>query len=70
MSPIRHFRSNPAQRYDHYQELTGKIIAALEAGMVPWRRPWDKTACGGAMAPVNAATGHRYRGRCHLDDAR
>src|SRR5271166_5474661 len=55
-------RSSPAQRRDHYQELTDKIIAALEAGTAPWRRPWDKTACGGATAPVNAATGHRYRG--------
>ena len=59
---MRNFRSNPAQRRDHYQELTDKIIAALEAGTAPWRRPWDKNACGGATAPVNAATGHRYRG--------
>ncbi|HEY5206705.1 MAG TPA: ArdC family protein, partial [Roseiarcus sp.] len=59
---MRNFRSNPAQRRDHYQELTDKIIAALEAGAAPWRRPWDKTACGGATAPVNAATGHRYKG--------
>ncbi len=59
---MRNFRNSPAQRRDHYQELTDKIIAALEAGTAPWRRPWDKTACGGATAPVNAATGHRYRG--------
>jgi antirestriction protein ArdC len=59
---MRNFRSNPAQRRDHYQELTDKIIAALDAGTAPWRRPWDKTAAGGATAPVNAATGHRYRG--------
>ena len=59
---MRNFRSNPAQRRDHYQELTDKIIAALEAGTAPWRRPWDKAACGGATSPVNAATGHRYRG--------
>ena len=59
---MRNFRSSPAQRRDHYQELTDKIIAALDAGTVPWRRPWDKTAAGGATAPVNAATGHRYRG--------
>ena len=42
---MRNFRSNPAQRRDHYQELTDKIIAALEAGTAPWRRPWDKSAC-------------------------
>ena len=59
---MRNFRSNPAQRRDHYQELTDQIIAALEAGTAPWRRPWDKAAAGGATAPVNAATGHRYRG--------
>ena len=59
---MRNIRSNPAQRRDHYQELTDKIIAALDSGTAPWRRPWDKAACGGATAPVNAATGHRYRG--------
>jgi antirestriction protein ArdC len=59
---MRNFRSNPAQRRDHHQELTDKIIVALEAGTAPWRRPWDKTGCNGATAPVNAATGHRYRG--------
>ena len=36
---MRNFRSSPAQRRDHYQELTDKIIAALEAGTAPWRRP-------------------------------
>jgi antirestriction protein ArdC len=62
MSPMRNFRSNSVQRRDHYQELTDKIIAALEAGTAPWRRPWNPNACGGSTAPVNAATGHRYRG--------
>ena len=59
---MRNFRSSPAQRRDHYQELTDKIIAALEAGTAPWRRPWNPDACGGSTAPVNAASGHRYRG--------
>jgi antirestriction protein ArdC len=59
---MRHFRSNPAQRRDHYQELTDKIVAALEAGTAPWRRPWDPNACGASTTPVNAATGRRYRG--------
>jgi antirestriction protein ArdC len=59
---MRNFRSSPAQRRDQYQELTDKIIAALDSGTAPWRRPWDKAACGGATSPVNAATGHRYRG--------
>jgi antirestriction protein ArdC len=59
---MRRFHSNSAQRRDHYQELTDKIVAALEAGTVPWRRPWNPNACGGAAAPVNATTGRRYRG--------
>jgi antirestriction protein ArdC len=59
---MRNFHSNPAQRRDHHQELTDKIIVALEVGTAPWRRPWDKATCGGATPPVNAATGHRYRG--------
>jgi antirestriction protein ArdC len=59
---MQNLRSRPTQRRDHYQELTDKIIAALEAGVAPWRRPWDPNACDGSTMPVNVATGHRYRG--------
>jgi antirestriction protein ArdC len=59
---MRNHQSHPTQRRDHYQELTDKIIAALEAGVAPWRRPWDPNACGESTTPVNVATGHRYRG--------
>ena len=59
---MRNVQKSAAQRRDHYQELTDKIIAALEAGTAPWRRPWDCSAGGGATTPMNAATGHRYRG--------
>ena len=59
---MRNLRSHPTQRRDHYQELTNKIMAALEAGVAPWRRRWDPNACGGSTTPVNVATGHRYRG--------
>ena len=59
---MRNLRSHPTQRRDHYQELTERIVAALEAGVAPWRRPWDPNACGGSNMPVNVATGHRYRG--------
>lgn len=47
---------------DHYQEVTDQIIAALEAGTLPWRRPWDPDKAGGPAMPCNAATGQRYRG--------
>jgi len=54
-------RTNHVPR-DHYQEVTDRIIAALEAGTPPWRRPWDPDKAGGPAMPRNAATGHRYRG--------
>ena len=54
-------RSNRPPR-DHYQEVTDRIIAALEAGTPPWRRPWDPDKAGGPAMPRNAATGQRYRG--------
>ena len=47
---------------DHYQEVTDRIISALEAGTPPWRKPWDPDKAGGPAMPRNAATGHRYRG--------
>jgi antirestriction protein ArdC len=59
---MRNLRTHHTERRDHYQELTDKIVAALEAGVAPWRRPWDPNACGGSTTPVNAVTGHRYRG--------
>jgi antirestriction protein ArdC len=44
-----------------YQDITGKIIAELEQGRVPWVQPW-----AGAAAPLglpkNAATGRAYTG--------
>ena len=54
-------KSNRAPR-DHYQEVTDRIIAALEAGTPPWRKPWDPDKAGGPAMPCNAATGQRYRG--------
>lgn len=45
---------------DVYQSVTDRIIAALEAGTVPWRRPWRTRP--GAGIPVNARNGRPYRG--------
>ena len=52
--------SKPFPR-DHYTEVTNRIIAALEAGPPPWRRPWNPDNVG-ADVPRNGITGHRYRG--------
>ena len=60
---MKTFKSNTAvARRDHYQELTDTVVAALEAGTAPWRRPWDPDRAGGPATPVNAATARRYRG--------
>jgi len=60
-SDNRGSRTNRVPR-DHYQEVTDRIIAALEAGTPPWRRPWDPDKAGGPAMPRNASTGQRYRG--------
>lgn len=44
-----------AKAYDH---LADRVIAALEAGTAPWRRPWSSFA----VLPTNLKTGHRYTG--------
>ena len=38
--------------------ITEKIIAALEAGVVPWRKPW----AGGAASPQNLVSKRHYSG--------
>ncbi len=59
------FRADGKAEYtprDHYAEVTDRVIAALEAGTPPWRRPWDPDKAGGPSMPCNAVTGARYRG--------
>jgi antirestriction protein ArdC len=41
-----------------YEIITGRIVALLEAGTCPWRRPWATMP----LAPQNFATGAQYRG--------
>ena len=44
---------------DLYQEVTDRIIAAVESGTPPWVRPWSQTA---DSRPANAGTRRPYRG--------
>lgn len=62
MSNFKKHNAGSTTRRDYYQEVTDRIVAALEKGAAPWRRPWDPDKAGGPLAPVNAATGRRYRG--------
>ena len=46
-----------------YDEITGKIIAELEAGRVPWVQPWGTAAAKAPLAmPKNAVTARQYGG--------
>jgi len=46
---------------DVYQIVTDKIIGMLEAGVVPWRKPWSS-----AGLPRNLVTKKPYRGINHF----
>jgi antirestriction protein ArdC len=57
---LKHRNGKPfADRRDHYQEVTDKIIAALESGAKPWHQPWKSGSPG---MPINATTGRPYHG--------
>lgn len=45
---------------DLYQEVTDKLIAAIEAGTAPWQRPWQNVAAAGL--PMNGTTQRTYNG--------
>jgi antirestriction protein ArdC len=46
-----------------YDEITDKIIAELEAGRVPWVRPWGTAAAKAPLViPKNASTNRQYSG--------
>lgn len=47
-------------RFEIYQEVTDRIVAAIEAGTPPWRKPWTGSAPG--MAVPTRSTGEPYRG--------
>lgn len=53
------FKPDPSKRRDMYQEVTNKVIALLEQGVVPWEKPWHTTGGG---RPTNFFTGKGYRG--------
>lgn len=46
------------ERIDIYQTVTDKIIAMLENGVIPWRKPWT----GSAGMPKNLLSKKPYRG--------
>ena len=50
-------------RANLHDEITGKIIAELETGRVPWVQPWRSASTKAPLAmPSNGATGRHYSG--------
>lgn len=45
---------------DLYASITNRIVAALEAGDIPWQFPWKREP--GSVIPRNITTGRPYRG--------
>ena len=61
----RHDRTprSGSDRTNLYDEITGKIIAELEAGQLPWVQPWGSSAARAPLClPKNASTGRAYSG--------
>ena len=50
-----------SDRNSLYQQITGKIIAELEQGRVPWVQPWSGVSAPPGL-PKNAATSRAYSG--------
>ncbi|MDC9612887.1 zincin-like metallopeptidase domain-containing protein [Xenorhabdus khoisanae] len=56
-------QKKPEVEKDIYQQVTDKIIRALEQGTAPWKRPWRSAVKQyGGMLPMNALTGNHYNG--------
>ena len=47
---------------DVYQEVTNRIIEALEKGVIPWKKSWALSFNGNAGGYKNFITGKTYRG--------
>jgi antirestriction protein ArdC len=46
-----------------YQEVTSRIVAEMEAGVLPWAQPWASSGEGSPFArPANVSTGRPYSG--------
>lgn len=52
-------REDLKMKRDLYQTVTDKIVAQMEAGVLPWQKAWSSI---GSSVPMNATTGRAYSG--------
>ena len=50
-----------AEKISIYDQITDRIIAALEGGVIPWKKEW-RTSGKSAGLPYNLSSGKAYRG--------
>ncbi|KGT93878.1 DNA primase [Erwinia typographi] len=56
-------RKSQTNQVDLYQQVTDKIVASIELGVLPWRKPWrDSKRFAESPIPSNASTGRHYNG--------
>ncbi|OOS00900.1 antirestriction protein [Haemophilus paracuniculus] len=53
--------TQPTAKFDLYQNVTDRIVEALETGTAPWLKPWDTPACNLDL-PRNAVSNRLYSG--------
>ena len=56
----RKARKSTKPKVDPYQEITDRMIAAIEEGTAPWQKPWKVSPYGNT--PHNPVSGTVYRG--------
>ena len=56
--------STTGEKFNPYEAITDRIIAKLEAGVIPWRKEWNVPISQRALgnAPRNAHSNRPYRG--------
>jgi antirestriction protein ArdC len=55
------YRGAPRTRANLYEEITAKIVAAIEAGAGEWRMPWHHNGAS-ISRPINVVSRKPYRG--------
>jgi len=45
-----------------YEDITNKIVAEVESGVIPWLKPWKNNGKADGILPFNASTGRPYNG--------